>query len=855
MLPRSQRDDERLRSLGLIDEQIQTDLHEIQALLASSRQVRGIRRLSSMSEDALAARRTRGEARSGRELADLDLYYKIEVQSGLKQAEVESLLANLNAFDSIEIAEVEPPSIPAGDIFPATPNYDALGFQGYLEPAAAGGIDARYAWTVPGGKGQGTHLIDVEVGWRTTHEDLPVLFYQGGAPYAGESEEHGTSVLGEIVAPDNGYGVTGIAHQASAGVERVGTGVFTFEAILEAADRLEQEGVGGIIVIELHQPGSYTPKSPCPCAPFETCDFVPKEINSANWDAIASATAGGTIVIEAAGNGATDLDDPVYNGWFSRDHDSGAILVGAGNSGPDRSPTCFTNYGSRVDVHAWGWNVVTLGYGDLFDGNNDPNQYYTAVFDGTSSATPIVSGAAASLQGVALAHGLGPLSPSSMRQILRDSGTPQVPGPKQVGPQPDLRAAIDVLLDTPPSASFTSSHTGRSYTFDGTGSTDDLGIVSWSWSFGDGATGTGSVVGHTYAASGSYTVTLTVTDTGGHTGSKQLAVVVDIPPVANLTLTCSGLYCEGNASASTDDFPGLTYGFSWTGGTPGSYSSNSARTHSYSVPGPYTVVMTVRDSIGQTNTISLLIDVHGTTAADTVGNDKTDNEAKLRLYHESGSGTPVKVAITGITGRGIAGDWNGDHVSTLGRYVASTATFYLRNTNSNGAADVTFNFGTAGANWIPIAGDWNNDGVDTVGLYDPSTGTFRLRNSNSAGPADVTFSFTGASSSWLPIAGDWNCNGVDTVGLYNPATATFYLRNSNTSGGSDLTFVFGTPGGSLLPNAGDWNGDGWDSIGVYDPVTGTYWLRDLNNAGAADHQFIFSTSPASRPLAGDWDGI
>ena len=53
--------------------------------------------------------------------------------------------------------------------------------------------------------------------------------------------------------------------------------------------------------------------------------------------------------------------------------------------------------------------------------------------------------------------------------------------------------------------------------------------------------------------------------------------------------------------------------------------------------------------------------------------------------------------------------------------------------------DVRFGFGQAGD--IAIVGDWNGDGVDTPGVFRGSTGTFYLRNSNTAGAADITFSF------------------------------------------------------------------------------------------------------------------
>ena len=95
-------------------------------------------------------------------------------------------------------------------------------------------------------------------------------------------------------------------------------------------------------------------------------------------------------------------------------------------------------------------------------------------------------------------------------------------------------------------------------------------------------------------------------------------------------------------------------------------------------------------------------------------------------------------------------------------------------------------------------------GVDTVGVYNPDTATFFLRNSNSAGVADITFNY--GIPNWIPIAGDWDGDGIDTIGVYNPATATFFLRNSNSAGVADITFNYGIP--NWVPIVGDWDGDG-----------------------------------------------
>ena len=80
----------------------------------------------------------------------------------------------------------------------------------------------------------------------------------------------------------------------------------------------------------------------------------------------------------------------------------------------------------------------------------------------------------------------------------------------------------------------------------------------------------------------------------------------------------------------------------------------------------------------------------------------------------------------------------------------------LKNTNTPGPADLTYGFGPGGQGWLPLAGDWNGDGVDTVGVYVPSTGTWFLRNSSSAGPADLTFVY--GAPGMTPVVGNWDGN-------------------------------------------------------------------------------------------------
>lgn len=82
------------------------------------------------------------------------------------------------------------------------------------------------------------------------------------------------------------------------------------------------------------------------------------------------------------------------------------------------------------------------------------------------------------------------------------------------------------VTNQPPNASFTVSCSGRNCTFDGSGSTDPDGeIASHSWEFGDGGSGGGSVVTHTFpATAASYTVSLTASDNDGATDTEKKTV-------------------------------------------------------------------------------------------------------------------------------------------------------------------------------------------------------------------------------------------------------------------------------------------------------------------------------------------
>ncbi|MCX7554928.1 S8 family serine peptidase [Marinicella sp. S1101] len=369
--------------------------------------------------------------------ADLANYYWAQVKDTASAVE---LVNRLNALDVVEIAYL-PPVPENADVAPPTPNLQ--GSQTYLNPAPQG-IDALYAWNQPGGKGELIKIVDIESGWNLNHEDLPSMFITDGRIRTGDKGQHGTAVMGVMLAKEDGSGVTGIVPNASGGVVSVrrGQGIWGHYDVAEAVFvGLVNMSEGDVMLIEQHAKGPGNVN--CDCNE-DQCGYIAMEYWQAEFDMINAASAAGIIVAEAAGNGSVNLDNSRYKDRFDRNvRDSGALFIGAGDPNNNHTPTCWTNHGSRVDVQGYGNSVTTTGYGAnglRFDGNDDI-QWYTNSFNGTSSATPVVAGAVAAIQGWQVARGRGPLDWYEMGQLLKSTGTPQGAG-VSIGPLPDIKAAM-----------------------------------------------------------------------------------------------------------------------------------------------------------------------------------------------------------------------------------------------------------------------------------------------------------------------------------------------------------------------------------------------------------------------------
>src|SRR5207249_1297472 len=180
---------------------------------------------------------------------------------------------------------------------------------------------------------------------------------------------------------------------------------------------------------------------------------------------------------------------------------------------------------------------------------------------------------------------------------VKDSGSPQQTATSQqsitvTNPPPALTASFTYNPSSP--------QVGQTVSFSGSAS-GGVSPYSYSWSFGDGSTGTGSSVTHAYVSTGSFTVVLTVRDSGSPqqtTTSQQSITISSAPPALTASFTYSpsspqaGQLVTFTASSSGGTAP---YAYTWSFGD-GSSGTGASATHTYNAAGTFNVVLTVNDS-------------------------------------------------------------------------------------------------------------------------------------------------------------------------------------------------------------------------------------------------------------------
>jgi serine protease len=459
------------------------------------------------------------------------------------------------------------------------PNDSDYSYQWHLHNSSQGGIDVEPAWDIATGEGVIVAVIDTGI---SQGADLTQSCVLEGYDFvnddtdASDDNGHGTHVAGTIAqSTNNNLGVCGVAFDACLMpvkvLNNVGTGAMfdLVEGIYYAVDN-------GADIISLSLGG--------PSA-------------EALEDAVAYAYHHNVTVIAAAGNGNSALLHPAA-------YDEYVIAVGATTIG--RTRAWYSNYGSGLDIVAPGGDLDT-------DQNNDgfPDGVYQETldetgwgyhyFEGTSMATPHVSGVAA------LICSRGINDPDVIRSAIQstaiDLGSSGWDKYYGHGLLNAFNAVSFVLINDAPIADFSYLSTGLHVEFTDTSFDDGNALMNWTWDFGDGNRSYIQDPIHDFASDGVYTVSLNVSDNLGLSNrtSVMLSVANTIPYV-NFSFTPQAPFASDIISFvdSSFDVDGCIVNWSWSFGD-GSYCFTRNTTHQYTENGLYFVNLSVQDDHGASN--------------------------------------------------------------------------------------------------------------------------------------------------------------------------------------------------------------------------------------------------------------
>jgi PKD repeat protein len=274
---------------------------------------------------------------------------------------------------------------------------------------------------------------------------------------------------------------------------------------------------------------------------------------------------------------------------------------------------------------------------------------------------------------------------------------------------------------------------------------------SYSWTFGDGTTGTGAGPSHTYASAGTYTVKVTATDEYGMTGSATGTITVSTPPTVSagsaLTVNAGSSLTFSQATESGGAAP-LTY--SWAFGDGTSSSGSLHPSHTYANPGSDTATVTVTDADNVSSSSSVAVTVNDVAPTVTLSGPSAGDVGIALTFTGTATSVSPAVQAAGFTyswtfGDGTTGTGAGPSHSfaSAGSYtVKVTATDEYGKTGTasgsiivstsptvsagsaltvNAGSSLTFSQATESGGVAPLTYSWAfGDGTSSSGSLHPS---------------------------------------------------------------------------------------------------------------------------------------
>lgn len=426
--------------------------------------------------------------RHARSIGTMDL--RMDRLDNMRGKDEEQICRELKASGGVAYAE--PDYLVAPQLVPNDPGYDSQWFHSKINTAGA--------WDRTTGDSRVTVAV-CDTGVEATHPDLngnvilPGYNTVDGTTNSTPVHYHGTAVAGCMAAAgNNGQGVAGMAWSVKIlpiRVSNTSDGYAYFSDIAEAVYYAADHGAR-VINISYGVGGSYAIDS-----------------------AAQYARNKGALVFASAGNDGVEVAYPDFTSF---------VLVGATDSADAKAS--WSNFGTAVDITSPGASIYTTRTGATYGS-----------VSGTSFSSPIAAGLAA------LIFSLNPsFTPAEVETFifstgidLGTAGEDKLFGKGRINAAAAVESALLYRGNTPPVALLTAAPevaaAPAEIQLDGSLSYDNDGsVVSYLWNFGDGKTGTGASVTHSYLTQGSYTVTLTVTDNFGESSSTQKTITITPDP-------------------------------------------------------------------------------------------------------------------------------------------------------------------------------------------------------------------------------------------------------------------------------------------------------------------------------------
>ena len=433
---------------------------------------------------------------------------------------------------------------------------------------AANRLNSCAAWELETG-GTSIQVAVCDTGIRKTHTDLQLHRLEGynAVDQLWESEggnvnpvhSHGTRTTGTVAANgDNGIGVVGVGWNLSHRMLRVSnqSDGGAYLSALQHAARTAVESGDRVINISYH--GASLSNGP-------TATYVKSQ---------------GGLLLWGAGNTSSN------HSHADRDADD-LIVVGATDQNDGLAS--FSTYGTFIDLVAPGVGIMTTDYAS-------DTAYVTA--DGTSYACPLTTGVCAMIWSAR-----PNLSPNDVERILK-AGADDIgaPGLDVLFGHGRINLMNSLALDGSaiPIAEFNATPTSGVSPLVVEFRDLSSGVpTSWAWDFGDGATSTLQNPVHTYTTSGSFSVSLTVTNAlGNDLAIIPDAVLVDvIPPIADFLASTTAGLSPLMVDFSDESTGGVPSAWLWDFGD-GNTSTLPDPTHTFATSGYYTVSLNVSNAYG-----------------------------------------------------------------------------------------------------------------------------------------------------------------------------------------------------------------------------------------------------------------